>query len=60
MKEKQVEFGRMRVKEISEIWGTPYEQTLKILLSDEHRCFFGWVNAEKFLTNELYPESIED
>ena len=57
MIQSQVNFGKQRIAEIAEAWGVTIERAAHILIhSREAWHFYEWVNADEFLTDELWRD----
>ena len=57
MRKEQVDFGKQRIAEIADTWGVAVEKAAHILVhSREAWGFYEWVNADEFLTDELWRD----
>ena len=57
MRQCQVDFGKKLITGIAKKWGIPIERAAHILIhSRDAWNFYEWVNADEFLTDELWRE----
>lgn len=57
MRQHQVDFGKKLITDIAEKWGIQIEKAAHILIhSRDAWNFYEWVNADEFLTDELWRD----
>ena len=57
MRKAQVDFGKQIIAAIADKWGVTVEKAAHILIhSRDVWNFYEWVNADEFLTDELWRD----